>query len=72
MKGVDQDITQNMTFEITCDSVHQLNEEAGRYGVKVDSFLATETGKPYKYYYAEVLGPGYICKIELNYIEENF
>lgn len=70
MKGAGQDITQNMTFEIACDSLEELEKVAEKYNTKVDSFLATETANPYRYYYIEVPGPANICKIEINYCED--
>jgi len=71
MKGNDQDLTQNMTFEITCESLEQLEEIANRHDTKISSFVATETGVPYRYNYTEISGPNNICKIEINFIEEN-
>jgi len=69
MKGSDQPITQNVTFEIYCESMDKLKEFAARYHCKVESFVATETAQPYTYYYIEVNGPYGICKIEVNYCE---
>lgn len=71
MDGNDQEITQNMTFEITCDTLEQLQELSKKYNTKVESFLATETNNSYRYYYIEILGPKNICKIEINFIEKN-
>lgn len=70
MKGGDQEITQNMTFEINCESLEELEEQAKKFNTEVDSFMATETSHPYRYYYIEIYGPAGICKIEMNYIEE--
>lgn len=69
MKGVDQEMTQNMTFEITCDSLEQLEEFAKKFNTKIKSFVATEIKENYKYHYIEILGPQNICKIEMNYME---
>ena len=68
MKGKDQKITQNMTFEISCKSLKELEKLAKKFNCKVDSFVATETAHKYRYYYIEILGPKDICKVEINYI----
>jgi len=71
MEGNDQDVTQNMTFEITCNTLEQLKELSKKYNTKIEDFIATETENPYRYYYIEIPGPKNICKIEINFIEEN-
>jgi|GEM_PF-2395975 len=70
MKGVEQDITQNITFEIACDSLEELEKMAEKYNTKVDSFLTTETANPYRYHYIEIAGPAGICKVEISYCED--
>ena len=70
LKGSDQAITQYMVFEIYCDSKEGLEEYAKKYNCKIDSFVATETSQPYRYYYIEIFGPQNICKIEVNYCED--
>lgn len=70
MKGKDQDITQNMTFEISCNSLEDLQKYAKKFHTNVKNFVATETGKDYRYHFTEVFGPANICKIEINYIED--
>ncbi len=70
MKGNDQPMTQNMTFEIYCDSKEELEKYAEKYKCEIESFVATETSQPYTYYYIEILGPYNICKIEINYCED--
>ena len=68
MRGKDQIITQNITFEISCKSFKELEKFAKKFNCKIDSFVATETENPYRYYYIEIMGPKNICKIEVNYI----
>ena len=70
MKGSDQSITQNMTFEIYCESKEGLEKYAKKHNLEIESFVATETSQPYTYYYIEILGPYNICKIEVNYCED--
>lgn len=69
MKGDDQPLTQNMTFELYCGTKEELNNLATRHKTDVKSFL---TGTPikYRYHYVEIHGPRNICKIEINYIED--
>lgn len=69
MKGSDQPITQHITFEIGCDSLTALETYSEKYNTEIKSFIATETGNPYRYHYCDILGPRDICKIEVNYIE---
>jgi len=68
MKGKDQIMTQNMTFEISCKSLKELEKFAKKFNCKIDSFIATETNHKYRYHYIEIFGPKNICKIEINYI----
>lgn len=70
MKGKDQPMTQNMTFEISCKSLKELEKFAERFNCKINSFVATETDYKYRYYYIELFGPANICKVEVNYIEK--
>lgn len=69
MKGKNQKITQNMVFEISCESLGELKKFSNKFKSEIMSFVATETGKPYRYYYIAVGGPKNICKIEVNYIQ---
>ena len=70
MRGKDQPMTQNMTFEIYLDSKEELENYAKKHGVEVKSFLATETESKYRYHYVEFFGPENICKVEVNYSED--
>ena len=70
MKGKDQPMTQNMTFEISCKSLKELEKFAKEFNCKIDSFVATETAHNYRYHYIEILGPANICKVEINYCEK--
>ncbi|PIZ82550.1 hypothetical protein COX97_04235 [Candidatus Pacearchaeota archaeon CG_4_10_14_0_2_um_filter_05_32_18] len=67
MEGNDQIMTQNMTFEICCKSLKELEKFAKKFNCKIDSFVATETVYKYRYHYIEIFGPANICKIEINY-----
>lgn len=69
MRGADQEMTQNMTFEIYCDSMEELEEYSKRFNTKVENFVVTETDPNYRYHYVEILGPQKICKIEVSYSE---
>ena len=42
----DQPMTQNMTFEIYCDSKEEL-EKYAKYKCEIESFVATETATIY-------------------------
>jgi len=68
MKGSDQELTQNVVFEISCRTMEQLNDFSKKYNIKIDNFVATETGNPYNYSYIQIPGPANICKIEVSYI----
>ncbi len=70
IKGKDQEITQNMTFEIDASSIENLKKYARKHNCKIDSFIATETGNNYKYHYIEIISPANICKIEISYCED--
>jgi len=65
----DQPMTQNMTFEITCETYEELENLAKRFNTKIKSYLCDETTHPYKYYYIDVFGPEGICKVEIHYVE---
>ena len=67
MRGKDQDMTQNMTFEMGCDSLEELEQYAKKYGKTIDSFVATETDNKYRYHYIEIWAPKNICKMEISY-----
>jgi hypothetical protein len=69
MKGKDQIMTQNMTFEINCKSFKELEKFSKKFNCKINSFVATETGHPYRYNYIEIPGPANICKVEISYSE---
>ena len=68
MKGKDQPITQNITFEISCKSLKELEKFAKKFNRKINSFIATETVNKYRYHYIEIFGPRNICKLEINYL----
>ena len=67
LKG--QKLTQNMVFEISCPTLKELKNYSNKTKEKIHSFVATETGRPYRFYYLTIKGPANICKIEINYIE---
>jgi len=70
MKGEDQELTQNMTFEIYFNSIDELRNFAKKHKCKIESFKVTNTKQKYIYNYIEILGPNNICKIEANYCED--
>ena len=70
MKGKDQPMTQNMTFEIGVKSMEELQEYAKKHNSKIYDFIATETVNNYRYNYIEIFGPQNICKIEISYSED--
>ncbi len=70
MEGTNQQMSQNVTFEIYCESLEELRKYAGKYNVtKIKSIIATQTQDKYKYNYIEILGPQNICKLEISYSE---
>lgn len=70
MKGENQILTQNMTFEIYFNSMNELKNFAKKHKRKIKSFKVTDTKQKYIYNYAEINGPRKICKIEANYCED--
>ena len=70
MEGDDQPMTQNMTFEIYCDSMEELKEFSKKYHSKIENFIATSTGKDYRYNFIEIPGPQGICKVEMSFCED--
>ncbi len=71
MKGEEgEPLTHYMTFEISFDSLKKLEEFAKKHKVKIKNFKVTNTPQKYIYYYAEIMGPKEICKIEANYIKD--
>jgi hypothetical protein len=70
MRGDDQPMTQNMTFEIDCDSLDELQTHAQKHGCMVQNFLATGAPQKYRYHYIEIFGPKNICKVEISYSED--
>ncbi len=70
MSGDDQLITQNMTFEIECESMKELENYAKKYDKKILDFLATKVEKEYRFYYFEIPGPQNICKIDISFSED--
>ena len=69
MVDKEQSITQNMTFEIYCESLEELKSLAEKHNLKIDSFLSTRSSQNYKYHFIEIFGPHNICKIEINFVE---
>ena len=69
MVGEDQELTQNMTFEIYFSSKKELEKFAKKHKCKIKIFKVTNTSQKYKYNYVEIFGPKEICKIEANYCE---
>jgi len=70
MNGYDQNLTQNMTFEISVASLEELEKYAKKYNCKIDSFPCIESEQNYTYYYIEIFGPKNICKIEVSHLED--
>jgi len=56
-----------MTFEITCESIDELDAFAKQFGKTIEHFIVTEIEPQYRYSYIELFGPEGICKIEINY-----
>lgn len=69
MNGDDQEMTKNITFEIYCDSLDELQKLAQKYSAQIKSFVSTKSATQYRYHYIEIVGPEDICKIEANYTE---
>tara|TARA_B100000745_G_scaffold264490_1_gene189201 strand:- start:473 stop:841 length:369 start_codon:yes stop_codon:yes gene_type:complete len=70
MRGEEQEVTKNVTFEIYYDSLSLLQEFALQNDTQVKSFETSKAAQKYTYYYVEVLGPANICKIEASYSED--
>lgn len=70
MKGDDQDITKNMTFEIGCESLKELEDYAQKYNCKIKSFPCNEAEQKYIYNYIVISGPANICKMEISFAED--
>lgn len=70
IKGTDQEMTQNMVFEIYCESIDQLKSFAKKYNANIKNFLVAEVKSQYTYHYLQISGPQNICKIEFSYIQK--
>ena len=70
MQDTELPLTQNMTFEIYCSSLEELQSMAVKHKQQVKSFLATKAPQQYRYHYIDVPGPYNICKVEINYVED--
>jgi len=70
MKGKNQELTQNMTFEIYFWTKKELEKFAKEHNCRIKSFEATGSSQRYRYNYVEILGPKNICKIEASYSED--
>ena len=66
----EQLITQNMTFEIYCESLDELKSLADKYKQDIESFPSEDSPQTYTYYYFTVRGPESICKLEISYSED--
>ncbi len=69
MKDGGQPLTKNMTFEIYCQSMKELEKIAENHGATIENFVSKKSAQHYKYYYIEIFGPQGICKIEVNFTE---
>tara|TARA_Y100000310_G_scaffold344741_1_gene459183 strand:- start:78 stop:347 length:270 start_codon:yes stop_codon:yes gene_type:complete len=70
MKGDKQELTKNITFEINCKSLEELEEYAKKHNKEVQNFLATAVTPPYRFYFIEIPGPHGICKVDISRSEE--
>ncbi len=70
MFGEEDEMTQNMNFEIGVNSLDELKSLADKYNVVVESFVSTESEQDYTYYYMEIKGPKNICNIVISYCED--
>lgn len=69
MRGDEQDITQNFTIEIYCNSLEGLQEFVQKHNSTIKSFDVTKTTNNYRYHYVELKGPANICKMEASFSE---
>jgi len=63
MVGNEQEMTKNITFEIYCNSLIDLQKFSLDYGMDIQNFVADKSSVQYRYNYIEILGPADICKI---------
>lgn len=69
MEGSDLLLTQDMVFEIECDSFDCLQSYASNFDCDIQMFYSEQSSQKYNYHYIEVNGPKNICKIEISYSE---
>ncbi|MEX0652356.1 MAG: hypothetical protein WD153_02740 [Candidatus Paceibacterota bacterium] len=70
MEGKDQPLTQNLSIEVYCDSLEQLQEFAKTHNTKIYNFTAEQSSKRYQHHYIEIAGPQEICKLEISFSED--
>lgn len=70
MEGIDQDLTQNMTFEICCSTFEELESYAKQFNKEIKSFISTQSSQEYTYYYIEISSVKNICKVEISYSKD--
>lgn len=69
MKDSELALTKNMTFELYCDSLAELESIAAKHGKKIESFLSTESPQQYRYHYIDFSCLN-ICTVEVSYVED--
>ena len=67
MKGHNQPLTQNITFEMGVESMEMLEKFAKENNTETKILMVSNVEHPYLHYYVEVLGPYNICKIKAFY-----
>lgn len=70
MYGHEEDLTQNMNFEISVDSLKELEKYSKKYKREIKNFLCNEAEQNYKFYYIEIPGPKDICSVDISYCED--
>ncbi len=69
MKGHNQPLTQNVTFEIIFESIKGLEWFAKKNNTEIKRFLIAKAETPHVYNCVEVSGPYDICKIKAVYYD---
>jgi hypothetical protein len=69
MKGHNQPLTQNVTFETNLESKDALEWFAKKNNTEIKMFLISGAEQPCVYNYVEIPGPYNICKIKVFYYD---
>jgi hypothetical protein len=70
IEGKELKLTQNMVFEIYCDTYSELEDWASKYNQQIEHFTANRASQKYEYYFIDLPGPENICRMEISYSKD--